>query len=183
MEYLCYKWPRICSVCRNHKPCPYLTYFLITEFVTSVTYHQVCSKSITTDTACGTGTVYPSGAHLWILMELDHQIKIFRSLNLNLHVFIVQSIVMVNLNIYFAYFHFVLVSLCLIKSNQVIIIMLYVYMYVVYFVMYDSVLILLLSYGHHDWFNKVFVFFLLFKLSFHKKKSRHKSMNLSLYEG
>jgi hypothetical protein len=44
-------------------------------------------------------------------MELDDQIKIFRSLNLNLHVFIVQSIVMVNLNIYFAYFHFVLVSL------------------------------------------------------------------------
>ena len=43
-------------------------------------------------------------------MELDDQIKIFRSLNLNLHVFIVQSIVMVNLNIYFAYFHFVLVS-------------------------------------------------------------------------
>jgi hypothetical protein len=36
----------------------------------------------------------------------------------------------------------------LIKSNQVIIIMLYVYMYVVYFVMYDSVLILLLNYGH-----------------------------------
>ena len=32
-------------------------------------------------------------------MELDDQIKIFRSLNLNLHVFIVQSIVMVNLNI------------------------------------------------------------------------------------
>ena len=24
--------------------------------------------------------------------------------------------------------------------------------------MYDSVLILLLSYGHHDWFNKVFLF-------------------------
>jgi hypothetical protein len=46
----------------------------------------------------------------------------------------------------------------LIKSNQVIIIMLYVYMYVVYFVMYDSVLILLLSYGHHDWFNKVLLF-------------------------
>ena len=49
----------------------------------------------------------------------------------------------------------------LIKSNQVIIIMLYVYMYVVYFVMYDSVLILLLSYGHHDWFNKVFLFLFL----------------------
>ena len=50
----------------------------------------------------------------------------------------------------------------LIKSNQVIIIMLYVYMYVVYFVMYDSVLILLLSYGHHDWFNKVFLSLFLF---------------------
>ena len=56
----------------------------------------------------------------------------------------------------------------LIKSNQVIIIMLYVYMHVVYFVMYDSVLILLLSYGHHDWFNKVFLFLfvvILFKKS------------------
>ena len=39
------------------------------------------------------------------------------------------------------------------------------YVYVVYFVMYDSVLILLLSYGHHDWFNKVFLFlFFLFFL-------------------
>ena len=55
---------------------------------------------------------------------------------------------MVNLNIYFAYIHFVLVSLCVFnQTNQVIIIMLYVYMYVVYFAMYDSVLILLLSYG------------------------------------
>ena len=72
---------------------------------------------------------------------------------------------MVNLNIYFAYFHFALVSLYmylikLIKSNQVII-MLYVYMYVVYFVMHNFVLlILLLSYGHHDCFNKVFLFLL-----------------------
>ena len=48
------------------------------------------------------------------------------------------------------------------KTSEVIIIMLYVYMYVVYFVMYDSVLILLLSYGHHDWFNKVFLFLFLF---------------------
>ena len=39
--------------------------------------------------------------------------------------------------------------------------MLYVYIYVVYFVMYDSVLILLLSYGHHGWFNKVFLFYSL----------------------
>ena len=39
---------------------------------------------------------------------------------LNLHVFIVQSIVMVNLNIYFAYFHFVLVSLCVFnQTNQI----------------------------------------------------------------
>jgi hypothetical protein len=30
-------------------------------------------------------------------------------------------------------------------------------LYVVYFAMYDSVLILLLNYGHHDWFNKVFL--------------------------
>ena len=50
------------------------------------------------------------------------------------------------------------------SSYQVIISMLYVYMYVVYFVMYDSVLILLLSYGHHDWLNKVYLFlFLLYK--------------------
>jgi hypothetical protein len=28
--------------------------------------------------------------------------------------------------------------------------------------MIDSVLILLLSYGHHDWFNKVFLFLFLF---------------------
>ena len=44
----------------------------------------------------------------------------FRSLNLNLHAFIVQSIVMVNLNIYFAYLYFVLVSLCLFnQTNQI----------------------------------------------------------------
>jgi hypothetical protein len=35
-------------------------------------------------------------------------------------------------------------------------------MYVVYFAMYDSVLILLLSYGHHDWFNKEYLFLFLF---------------------
>ena len=40
--------------------------------------------------------------------------------------------------------------------------MLYVYMNVVYFAMHDSVLILLLSYGHHDWLNKVFLFLFLF---------------------
>ena len=36
------------------------------------------------------------------------------------------------------------------------------YVYVVYFVMYDSVLFLLLSYGHHDWLNKVLLFLFLF---------------------
>ena len=47
-------------------------------------------------------------------------ITFFRSLNLNLHVFIVQSIVMVNLNIYFAYLYFVLVSLCVFnQTNQI----------------------------------------------------------------
>ena len=47
--------------------------------------------------------------------------------HLDIHDFIVQSIVMVNLNIYFAYFHFVLASLCVFnQTNQVIIIMLYV---------------------------------------------------------
>ena len=51
------------------------------------------------------------------------QSKSLDLLNLNLHVFIV----MVNLNIYFAYFHFVLASLCVFnQTNQVIIIMLYV---------------------------------------------------------
>ena len=54
-----------------------------------------------------------------VVIPLD-SIKIFKSLNLNLHVFIVQSIVMVNLNIYFAYFHFVLVSLCVFnQTNQI----------------------------------------------------------------
>ena len=45
-------------------------------------------------------------------------------------------------------------------------------MYVVCFVMYDSVLILLLSYGHHDWFNKVFLF--LFYTCFEKRDIKKK---------
>jgi hypothetical protein len=45
--------------------------------------------------------------------------------------------------------------------------MLYVYMYVVYLVMYDSVLILLLSYGHHDWLNQVFYSILFNSLTIH----------------
>jgi len=50
-------------------------------------------------------------------MELSSPLIHSKSLNLNLHVFIVQSIVMVNLNIYFAYFHFVLVSLCVFNQT------------------------------------------------------------------
>jgi hypothetical protein len=63
-EYLCDKWPRICSVCRNHNP----------VLSSCMTYHRMCSKSNMTGTTCGTtnpsgahqftrGTTYPSGAH------------------------------------------------------------------------------------------------------------------------
>ena len=48
-EYLCHKWLRICSVCRNHNT-------VISSFMI---YHQVCSNSNTTS---GTGTTYPFGA-------------------------------------------------------------------------------------------------------------------------
>ena len=45
-EYLWYKWPRICSVCRNHNPV--LSIFL--------TYHRVSSKGTTTGATCETET-------------------------------------------------------------------------------------------------------------------------------
>ena len=35
--YLCHKWPRICSVCRNHNPVLFLISWLITGFVIRVT--------------------------------------------------------------------------------------------------------------------------------------------------
>jgi hypothetical protein len=35
-EYLCQKWPSICSVCRNHKP----------DLSSFMRYHLVCYKSI-----------------------------------------------------------------------------------------------------------------------------------------
>ena len=51
-EYLCHKWPRICSVCRNHNSV--LSLFL--------TYHWFCSNRNTTGVLCGAGTAYPSTA-------------------------------------------------------------------------------------------------------------------------
>jgi hypothetical protein len=33
MEYLCHKWPRICSTCRNHFP-------VLSSFMT---YHRLCN--------------------------------------------------------------------------------------------------------------------------------------------
>ena len=45
-EYLCYKWPRICSTCRIHNP----------VLSTFMTYHRVSSKSNTTGATCETET-------------------------------------------------------------------------------------------------------------------------------
>ena len=56
MGYLSHKWPRLCSVCRNHN----LTLSLL------MTYQWACNKSNTTDTEGGTGTAYPSGTHEFI---------------------------------------------------------------------------------------------------------------------
>ena len=50
-EYLWHKWPRRCSVCRNHNPVP-------SSFMT---YH-FRNKSNTTGATCGARTEYPSGA-------------------------------------------------------------------------------------------------------------------------
>ena len=45
-----HKWPRICSVCRNHNP-----------VLSSLrTYHKFCNKSNTTGGTCWAGTAYPS---------------------------------------------------------------------------------------------------------------------------
>jgi hypothetical protein len=48
-EYLCQKWPRICSTCRKHLPVP-------SSFMT---YHLVCSYIKMTDVTTGAGTAYP----------------------------------------------------------------------------------------------------------------------------
>ena len=51
-DYLCHKWPRKCSVCRNNP-----------VFSSFMTCHRICNKIITTGARCGTGTAYPSGTH------------------------------------------------------------------------------------------------------------------------
>jgi len=48
----CHKWPRICSVYRNHKP-------ILSSFMT---YHLVSNQSNTTSVTCETGTAYTSEA-------------------------------------------------------------------------------------------------------------------------
>jgi hypothetical protein len=50
MEYLCHKWPRICSTCRKHIP-------VHSSFLT---YHRVCYYINTTGATSGAGTAYPS---------------------------------------------------------------------------------------------------------------------------
>jgi len=50
---LCGKWPRICSVCRNHNP-------VSSSFIT---FHRVCNVSNTTGATSGVGTAYPSTAN------------------------------------------------------------------------------------------------------------------------
>ena len=50
-EYLCHKWPRTCSVCRNCN-------MILSSFIT---YYRVCNKSNTTVATYGTGNAYPLG--------------------------------------------------------------------------------------------------------------------------
>ena len=45
MEYLCHKWQRICSVCRNHNP-------ILSSLMT---YHRGGNKSNTMGATCGAG--------------------------------------------------------------------------------------------------------------------------------
>ena len=51
-EYMCHKWPRICSVCRNR----------ILVLSPLMTFHRIYNKSNTTGATCGARTAYPSGA-------------------------------------------------------------------------------------------------------------------------
>jgi hypothetical protein len=52
MEYLCHKWPRICSTCRKHFP-------VLSSFMT---YPRDCNYINTTSATSGAGTANPSGA-------------------------------------------------------------------------------------------------------------------------
>ena len=54
-EYLCHKWPRICSVCRRHNP------VILSSFMT---YNHIFNKSIMTGATSRAATIaYPSRAH------------------------------------------------------------------------------------------------------------------------
>ena len=50
-EYLCQKWPQICSICRN--------YDSVLSLI--MTYHRVCNTTNTTGVKCGRETANPSG--------------------------------------------------------------------------------------------------------------------------
>jgi hypothetical protein len=52
VEYLCHKWPRMCSTCRKHSP-------VLSSFMT---YHRVCYQINTTGASSGARTAYPSWA-------------------------------------------------------------------------------------------------------------------------
>jgi len=67
-EYLCHKWPRIRSVCRN----PVISSFM--------TYHRVCNKSSTTGVTCEKGTAYSSGAPELSSSSVFNGIRVARSL-------------------------------------------------------------------------------------------------------
>ena len=55
MENLCLKWPRICSICRQHFP-------ILSSFMT---HHRICNQINTTSTTSGAGTTYLSRAPEW----------------------------------------------------------------------------------------------------------------------
>ena len=56
-EYMCNRWPLLCSACRS--------YNLILLF-SFITYHRIFVKRKTTNVTSGAGTAYPSGASEFI---------------------------------------------------------------------------------------------------------------------
>ena len=52
-EYMCHKWPQICSVFRNH-------YLMPSSFMIN---YRICNKSSRTGAISRAGTAYPSRAH------------------------------------------------------------------------------------------------------------------------
>jgi len=75
--YLYHKWPRICSVRRNHNP----------VLTSSMTYHyRVSNKSNTTSVTSGAGTAYPSGAPEFSVVFFSCSSRV-RVVHVKLHVF------------------------------------------------------------------------------------------------